>query len=134
MFFAKEKEEIRIALESFEDVKRQMEAVNSRIDNIQQQFSDEIGLVKNDISVLALSIREIDKQVELPVQQAPQPNIAPDVAEFGLQLDQIREDLANIQEWTKSVAPSFKAVNASIADAKKDIKNKITYATSKLKR
>ena len=106
------------------------------LDLFKGRVEKDMEQIKQDFSTLLQCIEEDaefkgDETVE--DTDRPQDQEENDIEQIKNGLSDLKQGMTNILEWIEVFKPEFKTVSNRIEEARKDIKNKISYAVSRLK-
>jgi len=136
MLFFKRKDDRKETTEAIQAIQKDLETLKEEMSQFKLKLDTELDTVKHNFDSLVNYI-ETERTEEIQGEDAGNRN------RFGLSENDmlnmkqdvlyLKRGLIDLIEWTKTVGPEFKTVHARIEEAKKDIKNKITYSVSRLK-
>ncbi len=134
MYFSRTTAKLHKAMEAIEAIKDQVQEMKADLDLFKGDVERDMENIKQDFSTL---IRAIEEDAEGDETFAGNGQIQDqeenDVEKIKSDLAYLKQCVTDILEWTHTVKPEFKTVSERIEEARKDIKNKISYAVSRLK-
>ena len=136
MYFSRTTAKLHKALEAIEAIKDQVQEMKADLDLFKGDVERDMENIKQDFSTL---IRAIEEDAEgaggetFAENGQPKDQEENDVEKIKSDLAYLKQCVTDILEWTNTVKPEFKTLNERINEARKDIKNKISYAVSRLK-
>jgi len=136
MYFSRTTAKLHKALEAIEAIKDQVQEMKADLDlfkgyverdmeNIKQDFSNLIRAIEEDAAGEGDETAGDTDQIQAQEEK--------DIEQIKNDLVYLRQGVTDILEWMDTVKPEFKTVSNRIDEARKDIKNKISYAVSRLK-
>lgn len=136
MHFSRTTAKLHKAMEAIEAIKDQVQEMKADLDLFKGDVERDMENIKQDFSTL---IRAIEEDAEgaggetVEGSDQIQGQEEDDVEKIKNDLAFLKQSVTDILDWTHTVKPEFKTVNERINEARKDIKNKISYAVSRLK-
>ena len=123
-------------LETVASVKEELDLFKQEMMHFQQEIQAELKTVKGNFDSLVHYLEAAHPEDEVEEQTAEDrvPELtAADLLNLKQDILYLKRGVMDLLEWTETMEPAFKTVHDRINDARKDIKNKITYAMSRLK-
>jgi len=123
-------------IEAIEAVKSELEALKQDMVNFKLRLEAELEAVKHNFDSLVNYFEE--DRPENTAEDDTESRSVPGMTETdALNMKQdilyLKRGVMDLLEWTQTIGPEFKNVHDHINESRKDIKNKITYAVSRLK-
>ncbi len=131
--------------EAVEDMKKEMDYLREDLLRFKNRIEAEVNGLKKNFEDLIRYLEESTSEdtdeespdIELPVS----PSSGEESATVGggksnnmeTDMKYIKENIEFVVAWTKEAEKEFKSLKTNIVDAKKDIKNKVSYAVSRIK-
>lgn len=131
MHFSRTTAKLHKAMEAIEAIKDQVQEMKADLDLFKGDVERDMENIKQDFSTLIRAIEE-DAEGAGDTDQI-QGQEEDDVEKIKNDLAFLKQSVTDILDWTHTVKPEFKTVSNRIEEARKDIKNKISYAVSRLK-
>lgn len=136
MFFRR-KQAIGEALAAVEECREQIRFVRADLEEFKRITESRIDTLRKDVDGLAAVSHNVDGR---PPASAPDADTRYEQSRTAAVLDDLRQDLAFLKRglmdlltWADTTDPAFKTLHAALEDVRKDIRNRITYAISRLK-
>lgn len=126
----------REMLETVASVKEELDLFKQEMMHFQQEIQAELKTVKGNFDSLVHYLEAAHPEDEVEEQTAEDrvPELtAADLLNLKQDILYLKRGVMDLLEWTETMEPAFKTVHDRINDARKDIKDKITYAMSRLK-
>ncbi len=133
MHFSRTTAKLHKALEAIEAIKDQVQEMKADLDLFKGDVERDMENIKQDFSTLIRAIEEDAEGETFAENGQPKDQEENDVEKIKSDMAYLKQCVTDILEWTHTVKPEFKTVNERINEARKDIKNKISYAVSRLK-
>lgn len=134
MHFSRTTAKLHKAMEAIEAIKDQVQEMKADLDLFKGDVERDMENIKQDFSTLIRAIEEDAEGGETVGENGQiQGQEEEDVEKIKNDLAYLKQCVTDILDWTHTVKPEFKTVNERINEARKDIKNKISYAVSRLK-
>ncbi len=136
MYFSRTTAKLHKALEAIEAIKEQVQEMKADLDLFKGDVEKDMQKIKQDFSIL---IRAIEEDAEGEGGETGKENDQiqgqeeDDVEKIKSDLAYMKQCVTDILAWTHTVKPEFKTVSERINESSKEIKNKISYAVSRLK-
>ncbi len=134
MFFRKKKA-IGEALSGIEACRDQLRSVRTDLEEFKRITEKRVDDLRKEVGALAAAQDNTGGRIPPFASEARQ-----DQERTVEVLDDVRQDLAFLKRglmdlltWADSMDPAFKTLHSALEDVRKDIRNRITYAISRLK-
>lgn len=136
MFIFRKSSKVYKAFEEIEDIKGQVQEIKADLFSFKSYIERDMEKIKHDFSSILQFLEEDAESGEnktLKSTDESHEQGESDVEKIKNDLTDLKQGMNNILEWIEVFKPEFKAVSNRIEEARKDIKNKISYAVSRLK-
>jgi hypothetical protein len=135
--FFRRKKAIGEALAAVEECREQIRSVRTDLEEFKRITESRIDGLRKEVDGLAAVSHNIDSR---PPASNPDADSQYDQNRTAAVLDDLRQDLAFLKRglmdlltWADTTDPAFKTLHTALEDVRKDIRNRITYAISRLK-
>ena len=136
MYFSRTSAKLHEALEGIKAIKDQVQEMKADLDLFKGRVEKDMEKIRQDFSTLLQCIEEeAETEGDETAGDTDQPQVQEknDIEEIRNDLVYLKQGVTDILERIDTVKPEFQTVSNRIEEARKDIKNQISYAVSRLK-